>query len=94
MYFIYTILLYICIILRFSKHSPYSLQITVAIEVIGLEIARFGPFVPAVYGYKPRAGFVCLSLCHDECFFNFLRGVTGGDVIGVGAIAWSVVPPY
>jgi hypothetical protein len=77
-----------------AKHIPDRLQITITIEIVRLQIAGFGPFVPAVDGHEGRLGTVGIDIvpCRLKCFLYRRRGIVLDDARTKGLESGIVVP--
>ena len=63
-----------------AEHVFHGVEIAVAEKVVGLEIARLGPFVPAVHRYQRMdAAPGDVALCLSERFFKGCRRVVFAD---------------
>ena len=77
------------------KHFPHGLEVSVAIHVIGLEIARFRPLIPAVDRYERHGQIVRIHVCLrlQKCFLDIFGGVICCDKGLEGTKSRIVIPP-
>lgn len=76
------------------EHALYSLQVSISVHVVGLQIACLSPLVPAVDGDERYLMGMLVGIVAGmyEGLSEVLRRIVAchGTLVG----AWAVVPPY